>query len=301
MRSDELENQQYLGRSEMSEMDYMRQELVRLQEQVTAQDADLQKLRQQLSLPGAASANAGQPNLTSRRTMLRRVGSAAAGIAALSLAAGLNPAAALADEPAIDADGTGGATPSYGGQFKGDLAQLRLVPATTAGGRTAGTHVAGELYADSDNNLYYYNGTSWNQLNNQVTYLASPLRLIGDPNTVNTTFPLIAGGTSASYQVAGIQISNTGSQVTATIPTNAVSVLGTLVILSPQGGGFATIYPAGATRPVVASVVYSAGVSTSTMVSVKLGPVNGNAATPGVTIFSNQSCNIAFDIIAYTM
>lgn len=307
MHSDELKNHNQLDLSlvkqnDVSELRLLRSELAEMRSQIHTQNAELQSLRQQLGSPAQVISNVVQDNPTSRRTMLKRVGGAAAGLAALSLAAGLNPAAAFADEPAVDANGLGGATASYGGQFAGDLAQLRLVPAAAAGGRTTNTHAAGELYVDNDNNLYFYNGTAWSQLNTQTVYLPTPLRLVGPFNSNYAAFPTITGGTSSTYPIAGISITNNnpGGTVTGSIPLNATGVIGVLSVIFASGGGYATIYPAGvATAPAVASNSYAAGTIAGAAVSVKLGSIN--ATTSGVAVYSTSTCQVAIDIVAYTL
>lgn len=313
MHSDELKNQNHLDLSlveqnDVADLRLLQGELAEMRNQLSTQNAELQFLRQQIGNPAQVISNVVQNNPTSRRTMLKRVGGAAAGLAALSLAAGLNPAAALADEPAIDADGTGGATPSYGGRFSGNLAQIQLVPAASAG-RTAGTHAAGEIYADTDNNLYYYNGTGWNQLNSQTVYLSTPLRVVGGGNNpAYGGFPQITGGTSKYFPIAGFTVTN--GATTGSIPANAVGVIGVVSSINAPGTGYATVYPANlGSAPSVASLSYPPGsvsAVTGSAVSVKLGPIPAAAfgqpaGTPGIGIFSLTTCNYAFDVIAYTL
>lgn len=323
MRSDELKNHSQLNiaaneQADVSELRLLRSELAEMRNQLGTQNAELQSLRQQLVSPVQTLSNvvANQANPTSRRTMLKRVGGAAAGLAALSLAAGLNPAAALADEPAIDADGRNGASGSYGGQFAGDLAQLRLVPGLAGanpGRTTGGAHLAGELYVDTDNNLYYYNGTAWNQLNTQTVYLPTPLRLVGNPNPAYSgAFPSITANTSGYFPIAGFTITNNnnGGAVTGTIPATATGVIGVLSSVIAPANGFATVYPANlSSAPEVASLSYPPGsiaVVTGSAVSVKLGPIPVAAfgqpiGTRGIAIYSQQTCRYAFDVIAYTL
>jgi hypothetical protein len=57
----------------------------------------------------------------------------------------------------------------YGGLFEGGKAQLRLVPATTAGKPTTGAHTKGEIYMDSAGSLFVCtaSGTpgTWKKIN----------------------------------------------------------------------------------------------------------------------------------------
>jgi hypothetical protein len=54
----------------------------------------------------------------------------------------------------------GTANGGYGGQFEGGRAQLRLVPAGSAGKPTSGTHQKGEIYMDSAGALFVCTATS---------------------------------------------------------------------------------------------------------------------------------------------
>jgi len=83
----------------------------------------------------------------------------------------------------VDQDGYGiyGASPQgIGGAFAGGMAQLRLVPGATAGPPSGSTHQMGELYLDSQGNLFLctLGGASprWTRLNQSVIYLPYVVR-----------------------------------------------------------------------------------------------------------------------------
>ena len=50
----------------------------------------------------------------------------------------------------------GSSVSGYGGHFSGGKAQVRLVPASTAGKPTMGSHQKGELYMDSAATLWVW-------------------------------------------------------------------------------------------------------------------------------------------------
>src|SRR5690348_17522438 len=79
-------------------------DLAELKVRLVEQEAEIKRLRQQILTKSSTSVPAsGHAQATTRRTMLRRLGGAAAGLAAFGLVANT----AFADSPAIDADGTG--------------------------------------------------------------------------------------------------------------------------------------------------------------------------------------------------
>jgi hypothetical protein len=70
---------------------------------------------------------------------------------------------------------TGISDTGIGGEFSGGQAQLRLVPGPNAGPPSGTSHLAGELYLDSQGNLYLCNvgGATprWSKLNSLTVYL----------------------------------------------------------------------------------------------------------------------------------
>jgi hypothetical protein len=285
-------------------------EMAEMKAKLAAQEAELQRLRQQIATKASGlELISDQPQPTSRRAMLKKVGGAAAGLAALSLAAGIVPSVAQAGDPAIDADGTNATDPSYGGRFTGNLAPVRLVPGL-ASSQTTGTHAAGELFnigdtAGADSTLWYYRGTTggWVPLNSTV-YLDSPIRIVGPYNSVNTVFASLPGGTTPTYfKIEGTWTNNPPglTAVTATIPSNAVSVIGTVAIINPAAKGYATLYPANATSiPVIATANYQGGIVTNNSFSCKLGALP-NGSGKGIAVITNTAAQIAIDIVGYIL
>ncbi len=75
---------------------------------------------------------------------------------------------------------TGISNNGIGGEFSGGTAQLRLVPGVTAGPPTGDTHLTGELYLDSNGDLYLCTsggvGAKWARLNLFPSYLPAIAR-----------------------------------------------------------------------------------------------------------------------------
>jgi hypothetical protein len=74
----------------------------------------------------------------------------------------------------------GASATAYGGEFSGGAAQIRLVPGVTAGPPSGSSHLTGELYLDSNGDLYLCTsgGASphWAKLNLLASYLPSVMR-----------------------------------------------------------------------------------------------------------------------------
>jgi hypothetical protein len=131
--------------------------------------------------------------------------------------------------------------------------------------------------------------------------LASPARLCdtraGNPSnlsggdaqcngTSGAGAPLSSGGTR-TVQVTG----NNG------VPAGATAVVMNVTAVGPTATGYLTVFPAGSTRPLAASVDYSSGQTTGSRVIVPLSTTGG---TPGqIQIFSNQATDVVVDISGY--
>jgi hypothetical protein len=148
---------------------------------------------------------------------------------------------------------------SYGVKAQGGLAPLLLVPATSAGPPTSGTHVLGELYVDLDGVQYRCAaagtpGTWVPQYS--VVPLPAPVRVIATPTSVGgISGPLVPGSAVHTSSVL------TGADG---IPEGAIGVVGNLA-LSGVGGallngyGVLTIFPAGDAVPATANINAGAG------------------------------------------
>lgn len=270
-----------------------RAELESLKARLATQENEINSLRHQLATKAQVTlGELVQTQPTSRRTLLRRVGGAAAGLAAFSLAAGLTEATALAGDPSIQADGD---SSSYGAQFSGGLAPVRLAPASAAGGRTTGTHAAGELYVETDGSLWYTpDGTNWQKFGSSFNFLSTPVRVLGAPATAEPGIPANTGTPSspAYFQVGG-----------GSIPNTATAILATIVVYGSNNAGYIGLYPADAGLPLapIASMAYGGNQAfTSATVSVKLGNVPGTS-NKGFAALAFTGVKFSFDVSAYTI
>jgi hypothetical protein len=140
-----------------------------------------------------------------------------------------------------------------------------------------------------------------------IVYLDNPIRIVGPNNTVNTAFAqLTAGGTTPVYvAIEGTWTNANTTPVTATIPTNAVAVIGTVAIIGNTTNGFATLYPANAPSiPFIATINYRPGAgATNNGFNCKLGaiPSGPNAGKMGIGVVSSQNCTMALDVVAYVL
>jgi len=259
--------------------------------------AEITSLRQELTTTQSLSTL--QP--TSRRRLLKQMAAGAAGLGAFAFIAGSaqNAKAETASDNAVEA--TAGAN-GYGAKLTGGLAPLMLVPGGSAGAPTAGSHSAGELYADSAGSLFYCytSGTpgSWKQLAGAgsapgLNVLSQPRRVI---NTLGANGPAILVGTAnaRTFTVGG----------TTFVPITAKAVFGNVVAYKGDasfgnlGGGFLGIYPAGGS---------SGGTATLSWNSTQATPINhfvsGLNASGQLSVLLNQeasgSAHVTLDIVGY--
>jgi hypothetical protein len=99
----------------------------------------------------------------------------------------------------------------------------------------------------------------------------------------NAGSTVVAGGTK-TVAVAG----NFG------VPSDATAVVLNVTIVSPAAAGYATVFPAGATRPFAANLSYTKGEVVSNLVEV------GTGAAGQVAIFSQARTDIVVDVQGYT-
>jgi hypothetical protein len=197
-------------------------------------------------------------------------------------------------------------TSGYGVSAQGGKAPILLTPAATAGPPT-GTHVAGELYVDS-NGVFYRcvapgSPGTWVPMYSVVPLLA-PVRVLSTPSGVGNT-----GGLTGPFNPDGT--THTTSVLTGGvtgIPPLAVGVVANLAIsgngATLNGNGFLTLFPAGTANPGTASINCGGDAfATSNGVTVAFG-TGGNA---GKLSFSWQGgggplpCQVFLDVTAYIL
>jgi hypothetical protein len=110
--------------------------------------------------------------------------------------------------------------------------------------------------------------------------LNAPANQCNGAGNTGTTIP--AGGTK-SISVAG----------SFGVPSNATAVVLNVTAVNPTAGGFLTIFPTGAARPVTSNLNYSAGEAVPNLVEV------GTGAGGNVSIFSQAQTDVVVDLEGY--
>jgi hypothetical protein len=198
-----------------------------------------------------------------RRRLLKGLAAGAAGLGALSLAT-----SASAHTPAQDALDAAGGADGYGMHTGGGLAAIRLKPGSASGVPGTANHQNGELYIDSNGDLYYSVGPAAGGANLRWRKLAG--------QNPSETAAGAAGGHSQPGSLffmpfsARIALRNTagGSQL-GTFTLNAFSTIQATGVAGLNGG---QIIPAGA-KGILGSVT-AAGNTTATVGRVKIFPTS---------------------------
>jgi hypothetical protein len=207
-----------------------------------------------------------------------------------------------------------------GAQLSGARAPLQLVPATTAGPPTSGTHARGEVYVDSAGAIFIctsptiasgsihfaavwqritpaasaYNNRDTNSLGlaGSVNLLTAPIRVFdsraADPPATPSRpkGPVLANSTT-QLQIAGVTVGG------LSVPAGAVAVVGNVTAAVPAAMGYLTLYPAGGTAPATSNLNYSAGVNVANYCVVVLN------ASGQMDIFSQAQTDVIFDVTGF--
>ena len=116
--------------------------------------------------------------------------------------------------------------------------------------------------------------------------LPAPVRLL------DTRSGQTACTTPGSPLLAGTELLQQGNAICG-IPASAVALVGNATTVGPLGQGFLTLFPADATRPLIASGNYQSGQTLNSPFTVGLSP-SGN-----FTIYSLQQTNLVVDVLGY--
>lgn len=116
--------------------------------------------------------------------------------------------------------------------------------------------------------------------------LPAPVRLL-DTRPMQT-----ACTTPGTPLLAGTEFLQQGNAICG-IPASAVALVGNATTVGPLGQGFLTLFPADATRPLIASGNYQSGQTLNSPFTVGLSP-SGN-----FTIYSLQQTNLVVDVLGY--
>src|SRR5262249_54492914 len=207
---------------------------------------------------------------------------------------------------------TGNSTTGIGAVLTGGLAPLRLTPSGATGAPTADAHTAGELYVDSQGDLFYCTaaGTpgTWIQLSAPATpvtpvtprpvfiTLQVPDRFVDTRSGLGgVTGPLPADATHV-FQMTGR--TGVSGNLALQIPDAATAIVGNLTVVGAAGipvGSFVTLWPGGR-RPTVSNI----NVGPSTVVANSY--VVGLASTGGygsVSVYNQSAGDYILDVTGY--
>ena len=256
---------------------------------------------------------------TSRRRLIKRMSAGAAGLGAMAFVASLSANPAAASTPGdVGVSGSGGPD-GYGAEFDGGLAQLHLVPSSSAGKPTSqGTgRAAGEFYVDSAGDLYYSgavtNATStgvstWRRVSGagvagSYTLLATPTRVINTRNGTGTVTFSSVGGTPTSAFAAGETRTYTVAGVTGSgVPAGATGIVASITAVNPAMSsgqtGFFTIF-AGATTPLPAISTITYNVANIANAGSFQSALTTSATAGQFNIYTLRATDVIVDVVGY--
>jgi hypothetical protein len=192
----------------------------------------------------------------------------------------------------------------YGGFFSGGLAPLGLARAGTPGAPSSGTHYPGEIYLDVNTVVWVciagdgFGVGTWVRLTNvangttggATTYLPAPVRLLDARSGASSG--LINRDALAGNEIYTLPVAGLGS---SGIPSSALGLICNVTVLGPGGNGNLSLFPAGHTPPVTASMTFLTGAFLANGVNTALG-------SGGMVAIQNQSgasTPLVLDAVAY--
>lgn len=139
------------------------------------------------------------------------------------------------------------------------------------------------LYANAPTNVVvdldgWYIGTG------KTVRAVSPTRLLDTRDGSGGWLGALSAGQAIDLPVAG----------TAGIPSDASGVLLNVTVTAATAGGYLTVYPCGADRPLASNLNFTAGQTVSNAVAVRLG--TGGS----VCLYANQGVHLVADVAGYT-
>jgi hypothetical protein len=164
--------------------------------------------------------------------------------------------------------GTGG----VGGRFAGSRAPLLLVPATTTGAPSTGTHGVGELFVDAAGNLYYCRTAgspgTWVNLTAApaptspstapALHPVSPARVYDSREAQPLPGPLSTGQVRTLSVADGRALDGGAVTVPGLVPAGATAIAYNFTITRTVGSGFLTLNPGGLTEVTSSAINWSA-------------------------------------------
>ena len=246
---------------------------------------------------------------TSRRKLLKRVATGAAGLGALALAANVNKVA-MADTPTDTGVEVLPGPDGYGLKATGGAAPIWLVPSTSAGAPTSTTSARniGELYVDNVGELFLCitagigTAAKWRNVSGPSTAGAlhflqpQPNRYADTRSTLGGINGPITSGNTKTFLIANA----TGERAPLTlIPGNAVGVLGNITAVNVAVGGLFKVFPAGGDPTNATSTInFNTGVNTANSFSSPLGTSGANLGK--LSVFSSgATADFFVDVVGY--
>lgn len=258
------------------------QQMSEMKAELEKYQSELTNLRTQVTTYENVEAPSPVAGATSRRKLLKRMAIAGiGGIGAIGLAAAANPNyTVLAETAADNAVEAVGGVGGYGLKASGGLAPLFLGAGSGPGAPLAasGAHQSGELYVDSNGNLFYCSASgtpgTWRQVSGTNTAgsfhaLSSPERFIDTRSGLGGS-GILTRGTAVTFTLTNVN--GQSGDASLRIPTGAIAIVGNITSVSPGATGFVTLYPADA-----------ANVPTTSNLNFTTGAVVGNNFTVGLS------------------
>jgi len=183
---------------------------------------------------------------------------------------------------------------AVGGVFAGTDTAISLTPTGTSGPPTATQSLKGDVMVDTDGVMWFCiaDGTpgAWIKLSHGgVRPLAVPQRAFG-----------------ARLLQGADQTARIGGAVQG-VPSNAVGIVGNLTVFDMLGGGFVTLFPAGAPRPSTSSINWNGpaavpGAAIANAFTVGLGANGGVSLFADATVApGSPATNVLLDVTAYIL
>jgi hypothetical protein len=126
--------------------------------------------------------------------------------------------------------------------------------------------------------------------------LTSPVRMCdtraGNPSGLSSPNDQCNGKTVAANGVLPVKVATING-----IPAGATAAVFNVTVVNPQGAGFLTVFPQGASQPFVSNLDYTAGQVTANRVIV---PLSTSGATPGyISVYSSSRADVVVDVSGY--
>ena len=204
---------------------------------------------------------------------------------------------------------TGNSTTGVGAVLSGGLAPLRLTPSGATGAPSAGAHTAGELYVDSNGQLFFCTagGTSgtWVQLSATAPpatprpvfiTLQTPDRFVDTRSGLGGVTGPLPGDATHVFQMTGRN--GLSGNAALQIPDAATAIVGNLTVVGAAGiplGSFVTLWPGG-TRPTVSNVNVGPGAVVANSYVVGLGSTGGHGS---VSVYNQSAGDYILDVTGY--